>query len=76
MWFQYILDNPEKGWSYSELSSNLNITWDIVKEHPEKPWRYYMLSSNPNITWDIVNCGYERKKYFGVFFRKEICSRF
>ena len=42
-WFQYILDNPEKPWDYFELSSNPNITWEIVKANPEKPWDYSLL---------------------------------
>ena len=39
---------------YSRLSTNPNITWDIVKTNPDKPWDYSGLSVNPNITWDIV----------------------
>ena len=53
-WFQFILDNPYKQWEYDCLSSNPNITWDIVKANPDKPWNYQGLSLNPNITWDIV----------------------
>ncbi len=30
-WFQFIKDNPDKPWNYDYLSSNLNITWEIVQ---------------------------------------------
>ena len=59
-WFQFILDNPEKGWDYWGLSKNPNITWEIVKKHPEFNWNYYGLSSNPNITWEIIKMNPEK----------------
>ena len=59
-WFQYILDNPDKGWNYKYLSYNPNITWEIVKANPDKDWNYYLLSGNPNITWEIVKANPEK----------------
>jgi hypothetical protein len=41
-------------WDWNALSSNKNITWDIVKNNPDKPWNFRALSMNPNITWCIV----------------------
>jgi hypothetical protein len=41
-------------WVYNSLSSNINITWDIVKSNPDKLWNYLCLSENPNITWENV----------------------
>jgi len=46
--------NPLVPWNYSGLSSNPNITWEIVQADPKKRWNYKFLSSNPNITWSIV----------------------
>ena len=34
------------------LSSNPNITWEIVKANPDKPWDWVGLS--PNVTWENV----------------------
>ena len=53
-WFQYIANHSEKPWDYGILSSNPNITWDMVKTHPDKEWNYSSFSYNPNITWDII----------------------
>lgn len=39
---------------YIYLSSNPNITWEIIQNNPDKPWNYYHLSANPIITWEIV----------------------
>ena len=46
--------HPAKPWDWNGLSSNPNITWDIVEKNPDKPWDWGVLSGNPNITWDIV----------------------
>ena len=53
-WFQFILDNQGQEWRYSYLSSNPNITWEIVENNPQIKWDYYELAENPNITWEIV----------------------
>ncbi len=45
---------PDKPWDWYKLSSNPNITWDIICTNYDKPWDWYELSSNPKITWDIV----------------------
>ena len=36
------------------LSSNPNITWEIVRDNLDKPWDWFVLSINPSITWEIV----------------------
>jgi hypothetical protein len=36
------------------LSSNPNITMDIVKSNPKLPWNFQSLSQNPNITMEII----------------------
>src|SRR3989344_9269696 len=45
---------PSAPWSWYRLSSNPNITLEIVQNNPTKPWDWYNLSSNPNITWEII----------------------
>ena len=40
--------------NWNGLSSNPNITWDIIKENLDKPWDWRRLSYNPNITMDII----------------------
>ena len=46
--------NPEKPWDWNMLSSNPNITWDIVQKNLDKSWNWSSLSININITWDII----------------------
>ncbi len=60
IWFQYILDHPDKPWEYDMLSQNPNITWEIVKNNPYKPWDYNWLSLNPNIQWEIRDNPYKK----------------
>ena len=36
------------------LSSNLNITWDIIQNNLDKEWDWGNLSDNLNITWEII----------------------
>jgi hypothetical protein len=38
---------PTKDWNYDWLSSNLNITWEFIKQNPDKPWNYYFLCLRP-----------------------------
>ena len=57
-WFQTIKDNLDENEdeieNYMRLSSNPNISWEIVQANQDKDWSYYNLSRHPNITWDIV----------------------
>ena len=46
IWYQHILDNPDKPWDYHWLNLNPNINWEIVQSNPDKPWDYYCLSMN------------------------------
>ena len=45
-WFQFIKETPDKPWNFELLSSNPNITWDIVKDNPDVPWDFDSLSAN------------------------------
>ena len=36
--FNFIIDNPDKPWSWNSISHNPNITMDIIKDNPDKPW--------------------------------------
>ena len=52
--FNFILRNMHKPWSWYNLSSNPNVTWEIVEANPDKRWNWNCLSRNPSITWEIV----------------------
>src|SRR3989344_2038442 len=45
---------PDKQWNWDGISSNPNITWDIITANPDKPWDWYGISLNPSITWNII----------------------
>ena len=51
--WKFVEDNLDKPWNWGYLSSNPNITVDIVLAHPDIPWNWVGLSRNPNITFDI-----------------------
>jgi hypothetical protein len=53
---KYINDilRQDKKWDWFSISSNPNITWDIIQANPNKPWNWNCLSYNKNITWDII----------------------
>jgi len=53
-WFQFILDHPEKDWSFAALSANLNVTVEVVVENLRLPWQWGYLSKNPSITWEDI----------------------
>ena len=52
--WKFVEDNLEQPWDWRGLSSNPNITFDIVQTHPDKPWNWQNLSYNPNITFDNI----------------------
>ena len=51
LYFSFILENIEKPRSWYGISSNPNITWDIIRDNPEREWNWNGISLNPNITW-------------------------
>ena len=65
-WFQYIKDNPYIIWNYYWLSSNPNITWEIVQENYHIKWNFIRLVKN---TMDKAREDYMRKR-FQEWFRK------
>ena len=54
IWFQYILDHPEKDWNYEVLCGNPNVTWELIQSYPNLLNNWDCISANPNITWDII----------------------
>lgn len=55
MSLQRFLDEfPDAPWNMDELSSNPNVTWDLVKKYPNMKWDFVSLSCNENITTDII----------------------
>jgi hypothetical protein len=65
-WEKHVLLSAEEKWlngmlrviklkpNPEELSSNPNVTIELVESRPDIEWCYCGLSKNPNITWDIV----------------------
>ena len=46
-YFKFISDNPDKPWNWYRLSSNPNITMEIIRDNPVNPWNWNIISSNP-----------------------------
>jgi hypothetical protein len=42
------------------ISSNPNITIEIIENHPDKPWDWRGVSSNSNITMDIIEKHFDK----------------
>lgn len=55
---EYIVKTIKKESEWYHISSNPNITFDIVKKYPEKSWNYRELSINPGITLDHLESYY------------------
>jgi hypothetical protein len=51
---RFIRDNIDKNWFVMFLSSNPNVTLDLIEDFPNAGWNYQYLSNNPNITWDYI----------------------
>ena len=45
---------PDHPWNWSRISSNPNITFQIIRDNPDRPWNWNGISSNPSITFQIV----------------------
>lgn len=39
---------------WQTISSNPNITWDIVEKHFDEPWDWTKMYKNPYVTWQII----------------------
>jgi hypothetical protein len=56
LWWQFIIDNPDKPWDWTAISKNSNITMKDINDNPDKPWNWCYISMNPNITMkDILD---------------------
>jgi hypothetical protein len=42
-----IRNNPNYPWKWDYISSNTNITWEIIQGNPDNPWVWNYISSNP-----------------------------
>ena len=76
--FNFILTNfGNKHRNWYGLSSNPNITIEIVNANPDKPWNWYGLSSNPNITMEIVNANPDKHwNWYGLSWNPNITIEF
>jgi len=70
--WSFVAGSPDKPLNYYDLSTNPNITPDIVKENPDKPWHYSLLSENHNITWDIVKENPDKPWHYALLSRNKM----
>ena len=47
LYWQFILDNPDKPWDWLAISMNPNITMKYILDNPDKPWNWSCISWNP-----------------------------
>ena len=47
-WFQFVLDNIHLAWSWRALSSNPNVSMEIVKDNMNLPCAWKSMSCNVN----------------------------
>ena len=53
-YWKFICDNEDKDLAWYNLSSNPNITLDIIRNNPEKRWNWRYIAMHPNLTWDFI----------------------
>ncbi len=63
LWFQFILNHPDKPWNWFRLSMNPSINLKIVQDNPDKPWDWSGLSSNLSINWKFVQDNPDESKH-------------
>ena len=52
-YWKFLLKHPDK-LDWERISSNPNITMDIIEKYPNKPWVWSDISYNPNLTMEII----------------------
>ena len=45
---------PKKPWNWCSISSNPNITTEIIEKYPDREWNWGSISRNPNITVEFI----------------------
>lgn len=50
-----VINNPDKHWDFNTMSSNPNISLEIIERHPEKPWNWDEINKHIPITIDIID---------------------
>lgn len=61
-WFN-MCERPDNYWNWLSVSSNANITPEIIKDNPDKPWEWHLfgISNNPNVTYDMIINNLDKK---------------
>ena len=55
MYRRSIQDHPELPLNPSQFSSNVNVSWKIVKNNPHNQWNFSRLSTvDNNISWNDI----------------------
>ena len=53
---QDIINNPQYPWNWGDISSNPNLTMNMIKQYPDKKWNWDKVYANPLLTIeDIIN---------------------
>lgn len=60
----------DKQYSWIKLSSNPNVTLEMIEDNLDKPWNGYGLSNNPNMTVEFVEAHPEFKWHSGDLMMK------
>ena len=69
---QFIRDLPEFDNFMMYISSNPNITLEIVQKNPDKQWDWKQLSTNPNVTWKFVINNLDKDWNWNLLSRNDI----
>ena len=54
IWYFLLQNKLVFPWNWKGITSNPNITLDIIKENPNLPWKWEWISDNPNITYEMA----------------------
>ncbi len=52
--WETVKSHPELFWSFDGLSSNDNVTLEIIKDNLHLPWEWYLISQRKSVTWETV----------------------
>ena len=55
IYFQFILDNPQKRWNWAYLSQNLYIDIEHIINNSHLPWRWSEITYRRDVTFELVS---------------------
>ena len=72
-YFKFMLDNSDKPWCWWSISSNPNITWEIIIDNPDKPWNWDYISENLFTTEKETFINRKYREYMAAYKIKQWC---